>query len=67
MYVITEQQRIGYDLAKKVPDMRRGFQIVTGYGDIYVDAEDAATFAELAKSLLEEELAALQGADADGR
>ncbi|CBJ42988.1 hypothetical protein [Ralstonia solanacearum] len=66
MHVITEQQRIGYDLAKKMPDMRRGFQIVTGYGDIHIDAEDTAAFAELVKNLLEAKLAAAQGADVHG-
>lgn len=44
---------IGYALAKKVPDMRRGFRIETRYGEIDVDAEDAAPFADLVDKLLE--------------
>ena len=43
--MITEQDRVSYDLAKKVPDMKRGFTISTNYGDLYVVDEDAKLFA----------------------
>lgn len=35
-------QDISYALAKQVPDMRRGFTIQTSYGDIQIEAEQAA-------------------------
>ncbi len=47
---------ISYALAKKVPDMRRGFRIETRYGEIEVDAGDAAPFADLMVKLLERNL-----------
>ena len=55
-----EIDRIGYDLSKKVPDMRRGFQIGTNYGDIAVDAEDSRIFADLIERLLSKRISALQ-------
>ena len=58
--MITEQDRLSYDLAKKVPDMKRGFTISTNYGDLYIVDEDATLFAELAERLLKKKLAALQ-------
>lgn len=58
--MITEQERLGYDLAKKVPDMRRGFTIATNYGDLVVWDEDAQAFADLAERLLKKKLADLQ-------
>ncbi len=44
---------ISYALAKKVPDMRRGFRVETRYGEIEVDAADAGPFADLMAKLLE--------------
>lgn len=58
--MITEQDRLSYDLAKKVPDMKRGFTISTSYGDLYVVGEDAKLFAKLAERLLKKKLNALQ-------
>lgn len=46
---------ISYALAKKVPDMRRGFRIETRYGEIDIEARDAAPFADLMVRLLERE------------
>ena len=39
-----EDLRLGYALAKQVPDMERGFIIATGYGDIVIPAGWAADF-----------------------
>lgn len=47
---------IGYALAKKVPDMRRGFRVETRYGEIEVNDEDAKPFADLMVKLLERNL-----------
>lgn len=35
--MLNKQEWISYDLAKKVPDMRRGFRIETNYGEICTD------------------------------
>jgi hypothetical protein len=48
---------IRYALAKQVPDMARGFSIHTSYGDIALAAEDAASVAELVRSILQRQLA----------
>lgn len=58
--MLNKQEWISYDLAKKVPDMRRGFRIETNYGEIDIDEADAKPFAELAERLLKQKLAALQ-------
>mgnify|MGYP000573698589 CR=1 FL=1 len=59
--------RLGYDLAKKVQDMRRGFRIETHYGEIEIDGDEARPFAELAERLLTKKLNALQGGAEHGR
>ncbi|PIV87610.1 MAG: hypothetical protein COW48_10475 [Hydrogenophilales bacterium CG17_big_fil_post_rev_8_21_14_2_50_63_12] len=59
MTMLNKQEWISYDLAKKVPDMRRGFRIETHYGEIDIDGEDAKPFAELLERLLKKKLAAL--------
>lgn len=51
-----EELDLSYALAKKVPDMRRGFRVETRYGEIEVDADDAAPFADLMVKLLERNL-----------
>ncbi|MGQ0708729.1 MAG: hypothetical protein ACT4NV_03165 [Rhodoferax sp.] len=63
----NQQQWISYDLAKKVPDMRRGFRIETHYGEIEIDSEDAKPFADLLERLLTKKLSALQGGAEHGR
>lgn len=50
---------LSYALAKKVPDMRRGFRVETRYGEIEVSAEEAKPFADLMQRMLEERRAAL--------
>ena len=65
--MLNKQEWISYDLAKKVPDMRRGFRIETHYGEIDIDGEDAKAFADLAERLLKKKLAALQGGAEHGR
>ena len=59
--------RLGYDLAKKVPDMRWGFRIETHYGEIEIDGDDAKPFADLVERVLKKKLAALQGGSEHGR
>ncbi|ARU23642.1 hypothetical protein RSSE_c3259 [Ralstonia solanacearum] len=67
MMTIPKQQLIGYDLAKKVPEMRYGFRIDTNYGPIDIDAEDAKPFADLVERLLTKKLKALDGGANHGR
>lgn len=50
---------LSYALAKKVPDMKRGFVIHTSYGDIAIPAEHAAPFATLAHAMLGKQLEAV--------
>ncbi|WP_244116499.1 hypothetical protein [Burkholderia gladioli] len=57
-----EVEKLGYALAKQVPDMERGFVIQTSYGDLNVDAGDAQRFASLAQAMLSEKLARARGA-----
>lgn len=64
--MLNKQEWISYDLAKKVPDMRRGFRIETNYGEIDIDGEDAKTFAELVERLLKKKLAALSKNTTEG-
>lgn len=52
----AEIDRIGYALAKQIPDMERGFTILTNYGELRIDAEDADHFAALARIILQEKL-----------
>jgi len=54
--VITKQDRLSYDLSKKVPDMQCGFRISTSYGDIHVGAQDAEAFQRLAELMLTRKL-----------
>lgn len=65
--MLNKQEWISYDLAKKVPDMRRGFRIETTYGEIDIDEADAKVFADLAERLLTKKLNALQGGAEHGR
>lgn len=46
-----------YSLAKRVPDMKRGFLISTSYGDICIDdGEEAADIISAVRALLERQL-----------
>ena len=52
-----EDLRLGYALAKQVPDMERGFTIGTGYGDIAIPAGWAAdSIADQVRMALKAEL-----------
>lgn len=55
--MMCTEQTLSYALSKKVPDMHRGFRIETHYGEIDIDGEDAKSFVELVKRLLEKKLA----------
>jgi hypothetical protein len=50
------RQLIGYALSHHVPDMRRGFDILTSYGRWHVDAKPAAQMAELMRQHLMQQL-----------
>jgi len=52
---------ITYALSKQIPDMERGFTISTSYGDLVVEAHEAAAFVEAANLLMFQRLAALRG------
>lgn len=52
----SEAQLIGYALSHHVPDMRRGFDILTSYGRWHVDAKPAAQMAELMRQHLMQQL-----------
>ena len=65
--MLNKQEWISYDLAKKVPDMRRGFRIETNYGEIDIYEADAKDFADLAELLLTKKFNALQGGAEHGR
>ncbi|HDR9500112.1 TPA: hypothetical protein QDC06_003371 [Burkholderia cepacia] len=41
-----------YALAKQVPAMERGFTILTSYGELAIDSEDAGRFVALARMIL---------------
>ncbi|MDR3065527.1 MULTISPECIES: hypothetical protein [Comamonas] len=51
-----EAQLIGYALSHHVPEMRRGFEILTIHGRWHVDAEPAARMAELMRQHLMQQL-----------
>lgn len=45
-----------YALAKQVPDMSRGFTICTAYGDLQIDADEAAPIIDAVRRVLESRL-----------
>lgn len=49
-----------YTLAKRIPDMRRGFQIITNYGAITIDFEEAGPIADVVREVIERRIAAYQ-------
>lgn len=51
---------ITYALSKQIPDMERGFTINTSYGDLQVEAHEAAAFVDAANVLMFQRLAALR-------
>ncbi|WEE79847.1 hypothetical protein LZ683_11095 [Comamonas testosteroni] len=51
-----EAQLIGYALSHHVPDMRRGFEILTRHGSWHVDAKPATKMAELMRQHLMQQL-----------
>lgn len=52
--------QLEYALAKQVPDMERGFLIVTNYGDIKITSYDAKRFKTLTEKIIKAQIAALQ-------
>lgn len=51
-----EIDRLVYSLSKHVVDMERGFTILTTYGALRIDAEDAPRVAQVVRSLLKSQL-----------
>lgn len=49
-----------YSLAKRVPDMARGFSIETNYGTIHIEADQAAPIIKAVRIALEKDLAFAQ-------
>lgn len=62
--VTAEHERLSYALAKQVPDMERGFRIATSYGEVVIDADDAAVIAEAVRMVLRRKLRSLDGSGA---
>ena len=50
------EYEIAYSLAKRVPDMERGFSISTSYGEIEIPAEYAKAFVDLTNKVLLKQL-----------
>ncbi|OFZ65828.1 MAG: hypothetical protein A2V79_08390 [Betaproteobacteria bacterium RBG_16_56_24] len=46
-----------YSLAKRVPDMERGFTIETSYGGIVIEADQAPKIIKAVRAALQRELA----------
>lgn len=61
--MITEQDRLGYALAKQVPAMERGFTIATSYGDIEMTGPDAVLIARMTGLVLSDKLTKLLNAE----
>lgn len=49
-----------YSLAKRVPDMARGFTIETSYGRILIEADDAPKIISEVRAALQRELTELK-------
>lgn len=49
-------QELGYALAKQLPDMTRGFDVLTNYGSLYVSEEDAEVVVRLLEERFEQRL-----------
>lgn len=62
--VTAEHERLSYALAKQVPDMERGFSIATSYGEVVIDADDAAVIAEAVRAVLRRKLGSLDASGA---
>lgn len=55
------EYEIAYSLAKRVPDMERGFSIYTTYGEIEIPAEYAKAFVDLTNKVLLKQRDSVQG------
>ena len=55
------EYEIAYSLAKRVPDMERGFSIHTTYGEIEIPAEYAKAFVDLTNKVLLKQRDSVQG------
>ena len=55
------EYEIAYSLAKRVPDMERGFSISTSYGEIEIPAEYAKAFVDLTNKVLLKQRDSVQG------
>ena len=55
-YCIDREARIRYALSKQVPAMRMNVEIHTEYGTLHFHYKDARRIADLAQTLLEQQL-----------
>ena len=55
------EYEIAYSLAKRVPDMERGFSISTSDGEIEIPAEYAKAFVDLTNKVLLKQRDSVQG------
>ncbi|WP_205999625.1 helix-turn-helix domain-containing protein [Paraburkholderia sp. Ac-20342] len=51
-----EVDRIDYALSKHIVDMERGFTILTGYGALRIDADDAPRVVQVVRTVLKQQL-----------
>ena len=55
------EYELAYSLAKRVPDMERGFSISTSYGEIEIPAAYAKAFVDLTNKVLLKQRDSVQG------
>jgi hypothetical protein len=63
-YCIDREERIRYALSKQVPAMRMNVEIHTDYGTLHFHYKDARRIANLAQTLLEQQLKRIAVANA---
>ncbi len=54
--MVQDIDKISYDISKKATDMMGGFTIHTNYGDLRIEAKDAAPFVMVMHKLLHKKL-----------
>ena len=47
---------LSYTLAKRIPNMERGFKIETDYGDFFIEADEAAPIIKAVRKVIEKNL-----------
>jgi len=54
--IVGDHLAVDYALSRHVPDMERGFTIVTSYGDLIIQPDEAPAFVELVRETLRRRL-----------